>query len=140
MLIFSMVSFARLAYRDIKLIDLTPEKCSGEVTGYVVDSVYGTKMRYGGTSHNQYENFYDVYYDVIEYEVEGKTYKITSRHAQKGKTVIGAQTQVHYNPENPAKAFDNSPPYFSGAEYFYPVMSVLMGIALIFRLDRFLKR
>lgn len=139
MVIFSIISSVRLVYHDIKLIGLTPEMCTGEVTGYVVDSVYGSKMKYGRTSHSQYDNFYDVYYDVIEYEVDGTTYKITSHHAQKGKTIIGAQTQVYYNPENPAKAYDNSPPYFDGAEYFYPVMTILMGIALFFRLDKYLK-
>lgn len=140
MVAFSLVFLARLAFRDFKLIGLTPEKCTGEVTGYIVDTVYGSKMRYGGTSHSQHENFYDVYYDVIEYEVDGKIYKITSRHAQSGEPVIGAQTQVHYNPKNPAKAYDNSPPYFSGIEYFYPAMIALMGIALFFRLDKLLKR
>lgn len=140
MTIFSIVSFVRLASQDIKLIGLTPEKCTGEVTGYIVDSVYGSKMRYGRTSHSQYDNFYDVHYDVIEYEVEGIKYKITSHHAQTGETVIGAQTQVYYNPENPAKAYDNSPPYFSEGEYFYPIMTLLMGIVLIFRLDKSLKR
>lgn len=140
MVIFSLVSLVRLGVKDIKLIGLTPEKCTGEVTGYIVDTVSGSKMRYGRTSHSEYENIYDVYYDVIEYKVEGKTYKITSRHAQSGEPVIGAQTDVHYNPQNPAKAYDNSPPYFSGLEYFYPFMIAIMGIVLIFRLDKLLKR
>lgn len=138
--IFSIVSLARLALQDMKLIGLTPEKCTGEVTGYIVDSVSGSKMRYGSTSHNQYENFYDVYYDVIDYEVDGTVYEITSRHASSGNPVIGAQTQVHYNPQNPAKAYDNSPPYVNRLEYFYPVMIALIGVILILRLDRFFKR
>lgn len=139
MAVFALFGIVRLAASDLKLIGLTPEKCTGEATGYIVDTVYGTKMRYGTTSHNLHESYYDVYYDVIEYEVEGKKYKITSRHAHTGDPIIGAQTDVHYNPENPAKAYDNSPPYFSGAEYFYSVMVVIMGIALFFRLDKLLK-
>lgn len=140
MVVFALVGLVSLGVQDIKLIGLTPEKCTGEVTGYVVDTVYGTKMRYGRTSHNEYENYYDVHYDVIEYEVAGKKYTLTSRHAQSGDPIIGAQTQVHYNPANPVKAYDNSQPYFSGGEYFYFVMTVVIGIALYFRLDRFLKR
>lgn len=138
--VFALVNLVILGIKDIKLIGLTPEKCTGEVTGYVVDTVYGSKMRYGGTSRNQYENFYDVYYDVIDYEVDGTVYEITSRHASSGNPVIGAQTQVHYNPQNPAKAYDNSPPYVNRLEYFYPVMIALIGVILILRLDRFFKR
>lgn len=140
MIVFSVISFARLISQDIQLIGLTAEKCTGEVTGYVIQSVHGSKLRNGGNGWNRYGKTYDVYYDIIEYEVEGKIYQITSHHAQASETLVGAQTQVHYNPENPATAYDNSPPYFDGLPYFYPGVFALLGIILILGLDKYLRR
>jgi len=139
MIVFSIISFVSLISQDIKLIGLTPEKCTGEVTGYVVESVHGSKVRNGGNGWNRYGRTFDVYYDIIQYEVDGKKYEITSHHAQGSETIVGAQTQVHYNPENPAKAYDNTPPYFEGLPYFYPGILALLGIVLVFRLDKYFK-
>lgn len=136
MICFSLIYLGRMLFRDIQIIGLTPENCTKEVEGVVVDSVPGAKSQYGGNRGHMYS----VYYDVIEYKVKNKKYKITSRHAQTSKTVIGAMTTVHYNPSNPAKAYDNSPPQFEGLMYFYPAMIFLIGLFLIFRLDLKLKR
>jgi len=139
MIIFAVIGYAGLVSQDIRLIGLTPEKCTGEVTGYVTGSVHGSHLRYSGNGWNRYGRTSSVYYDVIAYEVEGKTYEITSHHAQASETLAGAQTQVYYNPEDPAKAYDNTPPYLEGLPYFYPGVFALLGIVLIFRLDKYLK-
>lgn len=134
---FAILSSGKNALADIKIIGLTPEKCTQATEGTIVDTVYGTKMQYGGSVRG---NMYDVYYDVIEYKVDNQIYKITSRHASTGDPVIGATTTVNYNPDNPAKAYDNSPPYLDASDYYYSVMIFIIGLALVLGLDKLLKK
>lgn len=130
---FALFDAAKIAFHDIELIGLTPDKCTVEVEGISVDYVLGSKMQYGGSVGG---HAYDVYYDVIEYEANGQKYQITSRHASVGDPVIGAQITVHYNPNNPAKAYDNSPPSVDSRGYYYSVMILFIGLVLVFRLDQ----
>lgn len=129
---FALFNFIRTTIYNIQIIGLTPEKCTEEVEGRVIDYEYGSKMQYGRIGGHSYS----VYYDVIEYEVNGHTYKITSRHAYKSKPVVGAMTTVHYNPNNPSKAYDNSEPYADNSGYFIAAMYLILGLAIFFRLDK----
>lgn len=133
LIIFALFGIGKGVIDNAKIMELTPTKCAGLAEGTVVDYKLGTKWQYAG-SKDGYN--YDVYYDVIEYEVNNQKYQITSRHASVGDPVIGATTTVHYNPKDPSKAYDNSAPTTSGREYYYPIMVLIMGLVLALRLDK----
>lgn len=133
---FALFTTARAVRKNVDIIGLTPEKCTMETEGTTVDYVRGAKAQYG-TSRG---HVYDVYYDVIEYVVDNQTYQITSKNPYASEPVIGAMTTVHYNPNNPSKAYDNSAPYVEKGMYFYPVMYFLMGLFLVLGLDKRLKK
>lgn len=135
LLLFALVSAAITAKSDLKILDLTPEKCTMETEGMVIDTAYGSKLTHGTSRRSSYS----VYYDVIEYEVNNQKYQITSSHASKSKSIIGAMVTVYYNPADPSKAYDGSAPYVDESAYFYPVMIGIMGLVLILGLGEKLK-
>lgn len=133
---FALISVARRAVYDMEVIGLTPEKCTAETEGTTIDFVYGTKMQYG----TRRGHASSVYYDVIEYVVDNQKYVITSRHAYSSAPIIGATTTVYYNPNDPSKAYDNSAPYVDAGEYYYSVMTAIIGLVLVLGLVKKLKR
>ncbi|MDO5154784.1 MAG: DUF3592 domain-containing protein [Eubacteriales bacterium] len=136
LLCFALISAAGTVKSDLEIIGLTPEKCTMETEGRVIDSAYGTKLQHG--SNRRYS--YSVYYDVIEYEVDNHKYQITSRHASKNNSIIGATVTVYYNPNDPSKAYDNSAPYVDGSDYFYPFMMGIIGLVLTLGLGEKIKK
>lgn len=131
----AIISAGRNAISDMEILELTPEKCTMEADGWVVDSVYGSKLSHG--SNRRYS--YSVYYDVIEYEVDNQRYQIVSRHPSKNNSIIGAMVTISYNPNDPSKAYDGSEPYVDESAYFYPFMMVIIGLLLALGLDKKLK-
>ncbi len=129
---FAIISAASNAKEDLEIVELTPEKCTMETEGWVIDTAYGSKLQHGSSRRSSYS----VYYDVIEYEVDNQKYQITSRHASKSKSIIGAMVTVYYNPNDPSKAYDNSAPYVDESVYFYPVMIGIIGVVLVLGLDK----
>lgn len=131
----AIASTARHVASDLAIRDLTPEKCTMEAEGRVVDSVYGSKLSHG--SSRRYS--YSVYYDVIEYEVDNKTYQIVSSHGSINHSIIGATLTVSYNPDDPSKAYDGSAPYVDESVYFIPLMMGIIGLFLALGLDKRIK-
>lgn len=129
---FALISAVVTAMGDLEIKDLTPEKCTMETEGWVIDSVYGSKLQHGSNKRSAYS----VYYDVIEYEVNNQKYQFTSRHGSKSKSIIGATVTVLYNPSDPSKAYDGSAPYVDESAYFYPFIMGIAGLALVLGLNK----
>jgi len=129
---FAIFQVISVTIENAELKELTPEKCTMETEGITVDYTQGVRRRYG--SSREYGS--NVYYDIIEYVVDNHTYRITSRHAYKSEPVIGAITTVNYNPDDPSKAYDNTPPYADPYGCYYSMGIAIMGLVLLLRLDK----
>lgn len=85
------------------------EVCTETATGTIVD--YETKVsqhreRRGGSRSHSYRTVTRTTYPaIIEYEVDGRTYRITANTSSSVKPEIGKRETVHYNPDDPDEAY-----------------------------------